>query len=255
MKIVINADDFGLSNTINRAILASVQAGLCSSTTVMANQPGFAEACQLAHEHRLLDRVGIHLVLTAGCPLTEAIKRYPRFCDPEGRFCFSRGRPLFWLGAAERDVVAAELAAQIKRCRDAGLPITHIDSHHHCHTEFAILSVVINLARREGIRFCRLSRNCGPGIKLPRRMYKQVVNARIRLAHLAGTQFFGSTHDVLVLARKHPSAFSTEVMIHPTFDENNVLCDAPERVDLEGLVSQIPAWREAISYGFLRQTC
>jgi predicted glycoside hydrolase/deacetylase ChbG (UPF0249 family) len=74
--LIINADDFGLSTSVNRAVVASLQASLCSSTTIMANQPAFLEACQLAHDHRLFDRVGVHLVLTEGSPLTEAIKGY-----------------------------------------------------------------------------------------------------------------------------------------------------------------------------------
>jgi len=249
--LVINADDFGLSALNNRAVVASFEAGLCSSTTLMANQPGFAEACQLAHDHRLLNRVGVHLVLTAGCPLTEPIRPYPRFCDPEGRFCFSLRGPLARISPPERDAVAAELSAQIQRCRTAGLPVTHVDSHHHCHTVSAILSVVIDVARREEVRFCRLSRNCGPGIDLPRRAYKYWINARIRCAGLAGTRFFGRVVDVLDLLHKSRSLGSAEAMIHPTFDDHDRLWDAVERVGLEGLVSQIPGYREAISYGSL----
>jgi predicted glycoside hydrolase/deacetylase ChbG (UPF0249 family) len=249
--LIINADDFGLSTSVNRAIVASLQASLCSSTTIMANQPAFLEACQLAHDHRLFDRVGVHLVLTEGSPLTEAIKRFPRFCDPEGQFCLSRKKRVLRMSVAERDAVAGELSAQIRRCKTAGLPITHVDSHNHSHEEFAILSLVIDLAHREKIRFCRLSKNCGSGIDLPRTLYRHVVNARIRHAGLAGTRFFGRAGDVAELMRKRGDGCSAEVMVHPAFDEHGSLHDSFQRVGLDDLVSQIPRYREAISYGSL----
>jgi chitin disaccharide deacetylase len=249
-SLVINADDFGQSGEINSAILSGLEMGLCSSTTIMANQPSFEEACQLAHDHHLLDRVGVHLVLTLGVPLTDAIKRMPRFCDSDGVFRFSRKRPHFLLSTDEQTAARTELNAQIERCRKAGLPITHIDSHHHCHTEFPILKIVINLAREKQIPFCRILRNCGPRIGPVRRMYKYVANRRIRKAGLAGTQFFGSIQDAAPLLKQLRHSAAVEVMVHLMFNRDRVLIDVCG-LPLSELVSRLPEWQYAVSYGAL----
>lgn len=248
---IINADDFGKSAGVNRAIVASFQAGWCSSTTIMANGAAFAEACQLAHEHRLCGRIGVHLVLTEGSPLTDAIRRFPRFCDREGRFCLSRRKPLFRLETAERQAVAAELAAQIDRCRSQGLPLTHADSHHHCHTEWAIFALLRVIAADRRIRFCRLTRNCGGGIDLPRRLYKAILNRRIRRAGLAGTDYFGSVRDVLELLRNNRAGYSAELMVHPDFDNEGHVRDSGDNDRLDELLAGVPDYQRAISYGEL----
>jgi len=83
-NIVVNADDFGASRQTNEAILQAFEKGLISSATIMANMPAFEEACQLVHQHHLQRRIGLHLNLTSGKPLTAGIADYPRFCDAGG---------------------------------------------------------------------------------------------------------------------------------------------------------------------------
>ena len=83
-NIVVNADDFGMSRQTNEAILQAFEKGLISSTTIMANMPAFEEACQLARQHHLQRRIGLHLNVTEGKPLTADIADCPRFCDAGG---------------------------------------------------------------------------------------------------------------------------------------------------------------------------
>src|ERR1700742_389850 len=93
--LIINADDFGLSSVVNRAILASMEEGLVTSTSMMANMPGFDHAIGLARVHaKLAGRIGIHLNLTQGRPLSEPILDCPQFCDASGEFVYRR-EPLF----------------------------------------------------------------------------------------------------------------------------------------------------------------
>src|SRR5699024_9671925 len=73
-RVIINADDFGLSHDENRTIIAAFQQGLISSATLMANMPAFVEACALTREHGLQGRVGLHFNLTYGRPLSTAIR-------------------------------------------------------------------------------------------------------------------------------------------------------------------------------------
>ena len=57
----MNADDFGMSAEVNRAMVEAFHKGAISSATLITNMPGFAEACELAHRHRLLGKIGLHL--------------------------------------------------------------------------------------------------------------------------------------------------------------------------------------------------
>src|SRR4030042_5043483 len=77
--LIINADDFGLSHSVNLAVIRAFERGLCTSCSVMPNMRGFEEACDLARKHELTDRAGLHLTLTQGGTDTRAPKAFPRF--------------------------------------------------------------------------------------------------------------------------------------------------------------------------------
>jgi len=111
--------------------------------------PGFQEACQLAHEHGIATRVGLHLVLTEGTPLSERMRRCRTFCDEEGKFCYVRNSRIFRLQESEKEALTEEIHAQIDQCRKHRLPLSHIDSHQHVHTEWAIGRILIRVAKEE----------------------------------------------------------------------------------------------------------
>jgi chitin disaccharide deacetylase len=215
--------------------------------------PGFDEACVLAHERKLLGHVGIHVVLTEGEPLTEGMRRCRRFCDGSGRFADADTRThTFWLSSSDRRTVSAELRAQVDRCRRQGLPLTHMDSHHHVHTDPAIGPVVNEVARQLRIPHVRLARNCGAGISLPRRLYKMYFNTRLARAGLAHTRYFGEVADYVYLKEHHASPGQRadfEVMTHPIFDDRGDLIDslAPE-VSLRDLVTNVDDHESAVSF-------
>ena len=83
---IINADDFGMNSEANKAIIHSLKNGICSSTTLISNMSGFEEAVSLIKENNLNNRVGIHLNLTEGVPLTKGILKSPLFCDKMALF-------------------------------------------------------------------------------------------------------------------------------------------------------------------------
>lgn len=231
--LIVNADDFGYSAAVNGAIVRAFDEGLVSSTTVIATMPGFEEACQLSHEHRLLAHVGAHLVLSEGAPLTKRIKDCDRFCDESGQFS-ARTTHVFRLSSLEAAALRHELEAQVARCRSHGLPLTHLDSHHHVHNEFAVGRIVSDVARREGIPFVRIARNCGEGIGVPQRVYKRYFNRRLDRSGLARTRYFGAAEDHADL-RSRGAADSEladfEVMTHPLLTGDGALRDAltPDR--------------------------
>ena len=66
MNIIVNADDYAGSSTINKAIIELFNNGIVNSTSIMANMPAFDEAVELAHKYKITDKIGVHLVLTEG---------------------------------------------------------------------------------------------------------------------------------------------------------------------------------------------
>lgn len=250
--MIINGDDFGYSSSVNRAILQAFDEGLISSATLMANMPGFEEACVFVHERNLFAHVGAHLVLSEGEPLTDRMRRCRRFCDASGRFAEFDRWGAFWLSAFERRIVSAELGAQIDRCRREGLVLTHVDSHNHFHTYPAIGPIVSKLARKLRVPYVRLARNCGAGISFPRRVFKAYFNKRLERAGLARTIYFGGVDDYLYL-RRHRVPLAElaefEVMTHPIFDDQGCLVDK-EATDvlLRDLVAKLDGQSSAVSY-------
>jgi chitin disaccharide deacetylase len=232
-KIIVNADDFGMSAEANRAIIEAFEENLISSTTLMTNMPGFVEACELAHRHRLSGKIGVHLNLTSGYPLSNPIRQCSRFCDVSGMFL--RRHTRFWLSKEERLALETEIEAQVKACLDRGLYPTHLDSHHHVHTEWAIGASVITVARLYGIKAVRLSRNCGPGIDLVRRLYKWAYNTRLRRHGLAKTQYFGSAADVQDILSI--ASGDIEVMVHLTSEDSKTNIDYREEFGIKGRVT------------------
>lgn len=220
-RIIVNADDFGMSPENNRAIVAAFDKGLISSTTLMANMPGFEEACELARFHQLFGKIGVHLNLTEGRPLSTHVKRLPLFCDEFGMF--RPRRTLFHLAKEERRAVEAEFAAQIRACLDRGIHPTHLDSHMHVHTEWPIGEIAIRVARQYGIGAIRLTRNCGAGIGLGQKLYKAAYNARLQTHGLAKTRYFGSARDVAAVLSTTQD--DVEIMVHLTVAGQDNLLD------------------------------
>lgn len=249
-KLIINADDFGYSIVVNRAILQSFQRSLISSTSLMANMPGFEDAVSLVHTHSFLrDHIGLHLNLTEGYPLTTSIRSCPTFCDAAGQFTYDRKRSLFHLNREESGYVYAEMKAQIERLLAAGIQPTHLDSHHHVHTEWALAPLVCRLARTYNISRVRLTRNIGQGMQPSKILYKLLLNRwRLNQRGLVNTDYFGDIADMKwMLKTRHPEGKTIEIMVHPLFDEANRLIDI-DRSSLQQRVSSILESIIAIPY-------
>jgi chitin disaccharide deacetylase len=221
IMLIVNADDFGLRDSCTRAIGEAFSKGLISSTTMCANGSHFQDACEIAMTMHLEDRIGIHLNLTEGRPLTAGIRESRKFCDEQGQF-HGRLDRLAPLSRQERVLVSQELSAQVERMRRAGLPITHADSHHHVHTGLFLGPVVVEVLKQSRITKVRLHRNIG-GISLPKRLVKWGFNLYLRLHGFAVVQRFGSFADYSSL--RDPDRTSLEIMVHPDYDQDGNLID------------------------------
>jgi predicted glycoside hydrolase/deacetylase ChbG (UPF0249 family) len=154
--LIINADDFGLTRGINRAIGELHSASVVSSTTLMACGAAFDDAVEVARAQPTLG-VGCHVVLVDGVPISppESIRS---LIGADGRsFRPTLGsfvRAIF-LGRIDEADVAREALAQVERLQRAGLTVSHLDTHKHVHLFPSIARPILQVADRCGIRAVR----------------------------------------------------------------------------------------------------
>jgi predicted glycoside hydrolase/deacetylase ChbG (UPF0249 family) len=154
-RLIVHADDFGETVEITRGICEAIEGGAVTSTTIMANMPGTADA--LPRVQGLSDRAsfGVHLNLCEGKPLTAG----PTLVDEQGRF--HRKRDLFLRAVTGRlslREVAAEVTAQISVVHEAGVRISHLDGHKHLHQLPVVSAAVAEVLPRFGIERVRVTR-------------------------------------------------------------------------------------------------
>ena len=134
VRLIINADDFGLTPGVNRAIAELHDAGALTSATLMANGPAFDDAVALALARPTLG-VGCHIVLVDGTPVSDPAT-IPTLLGPDRR-TFRNSLGDFALGvlrgAIRQDDIQREALAQIQKLQRAGLKLTHVDTHKHTH--------------------------------------------------------------------------------------------------------------------------
>lgn len=150
INLIINADDFGLTQGINAAVIRAHKQGALTSATLMAGGLAWREAVELSKQTPSLG-VGVHLTLTALGPVTPP-QQVPSLVDKRGRFRRQFWRVLVW----SRNQVKSEWRGQIERLLKAGLTPTHLDSHHHIHLWPPLTNVICELAEEFGLAGVRV---------------------------------------------------------------------------------------------------
>jgi chitin disaccharide deacetylase len=158
IRLIINADDFGLTERINDAIIEGHRQGIVTSTTLMANGPAFDNAAERAKTERKLG-IGIHLNLSEGTPLTNP-SQLSCMIDKTGVFYLSPVQMLRKLTVSGLNLgkVEMELRAQIEKVLNAGIEATHLDGHKHFHFLPQFLHIAIRLAQEYKIPAIRCAR-------------------------------------------------------------------------------------------------
>ncbi|WP_434673960.1 ChbG/HpnK family deacetylase [Pseudomonas sp. R1-15] len=211
-QVIVNADDFGLSLDENDLILRAFEAGVISSATAMANMPGFDQACELARHPLLEGRIGLHFNLSYGPPLSQAIRTRQTFCNATGEFDLNLSRYSLRLGTDDLAAVEEELQAQWQYCLDRGLRPSHLDSHQHVHNIWPVGELVARFAARQGVPM-RLARNLGPNLSVAKRIFKTLLNRRLRRLCGATADYVCTPADLHHAAP--PKHGSLEVIVHP----------------------------------------
>lgn len=220
LQIIINADDFGYSRSVNYGIIDAHTEGVLTSTTLMTNMPGAEHAYELGKQHPNLG-IGVHLTLTCGKPL---LKNNHTLVDADGNFKkLHNYEQKFHI---DQDEVYAEWKAQIETFLSAGLTPTHLDSHHHVNNLEPILPVFKRLAHE---------------YQLPvRNNFSQDDYSK-----LITTDLFEYNPEVLLLdteklLEKYNDEKTVEIMCHPAYLDKSVVTGStyvmPRIEELDALI-------------------
>jgi hopanoid biosynthesis associated protein HpnK len=150
-RLIVNADDLGLTARVNEGVLEAHFRGILTSASIMAVGREFDHAAQLARASPSLD-IGVHLTLIEEAPLLPC-NEIRSLVGATGRFLYHADRFVLRYLAGRIDLIEVrrELAAQCRRVLDAGLLPRHLDSHQHLHLLPGVLDVVIELGQEFGI--------------------------------------------------------------------------------------------------------
>ena len=161
-QLIVNADDFGLTPGVNRAIVEAHQRGIVTSATLMANGAAFDDAVRLARANPGLD-VGCHVVLMDGAAMSDA-RDIPSLVDNREstnahatmfRASFGSFAVAALRGRLDPQQIEREATAQIRKIQNAGIVLSHIDSHKHAHMLPMVLRPLLRAAKACGIRGIR----------------------------------------------------------------------------------------------------
>ena len=156
-NLIVNADDFGWTEGVNRGIVETFRNGIVTSTSLLANGAAFADALEKASSAPGLG-VGVHLNLSDGAPVADR-ESVTSLLNDEGEFAggpesllLRRARRGLLMGEVER-----EWEAQIEKVRDAGIEPTHLDGHKHVHMLPGLFEIALKLAKRHEIGAIRIA--------------------------------------------------------------------------------------------------
>ncbi|NQT22489.1 MAG: ChbG/HpnK family deacetylase [Candidatus Omnitrophica bacterium] len=138
-KLIINADDFGISESINKGIIDAYKKGTVSDISLMAEGDAYDHAVEVAKENGIRN-IGVHIVLSSGESISDRYYKFP------------------WksvLGMVKSSDLRNRIKNQILTISNSGFNLTHLDSHQHAHMWPSIMKVFVQLAKEFNIKFVR----------------------------------------------------------------------------------------------------
>jgi hopanoid biosynthesis associated protein HpnK len=159
-RLIVNADDFGRSHSINQAVIRAHREGILTTASLMVNEPGLEEAVALAKQNPKLG-VGLHLTLLCGHAALPP-EKIPGLVNPSGEFSnnpVSAGFRYFF-NRSLREQLRAEIHAQFARFHATGLPLDHVDGHLHLHLHPVVFGILMADTEKLGIQRMRFTRDC-----------------------------------------------------------------------------------------------
>jgi len=256
IRLIVNADDFGYSASVNAAVARARAFGALTSASLMVTGEAAREAASIAGDNPDL-AVGLHLALSR---VKSALPRsaIPGLVDINGRFPdspISAGLRYCFSPSARRQL-ADEIEAQFEAFARLGIGFSHIDGHQHMHAHPVVLPIVIRLAEQYGTRGIRVPNEpfAAKGFRgrSPVSALAQAYLARTCRRLLRGTEFVTCDHCIggpigarrLIHALDRLRAGTVEVYFHPSVEPSYEPL-GPNPADLAALLD--PALRDYIA--------
>lgn len=194
--LIVNADDFGLTEGVSEGIIEAFQYGIVRSTTMFANTEHFDHAISLLKKNSDLG-VGVHLTLTDGEPLSKGAS----IVNGKGSF-YKVAEFGVRLAEMNPEEIEQEFVAQIERIQDAGINVTHLDTHQHIHRTPRINDIVAKLCLKYNLAIRKTDNPC-LGVRSTAAFTDKFYNE------------MATNVNFKMLVKKHERADSMEVMCHP----------------------------------------
>lgn len=228
--IIINADDLGQSEGINRGIREAREVGVVNSCSLMVNGHALEEGVELVKTHNW-DRIGLHVVLTEGKPI---LSTHKTIVDSEGLLLRDLHQRTDW----DANEIISELEAQLRKALEAGVHITHLDSHHHIHMIASLRSVFIAFSKMHNLPLRRIpnaSRNPLKRLRFIRTMKDVPFYTRYFSAGFYGES--ATEENLRAVLKKHKGR-NLEIMCHPGYaDPYNGIYNTERENELKILTS------------------
>jgi predicted glycoside hydrolase/deacetylase ChbG (UPF0249 family) len=209
--LIVNADDFNLTEGVSRGIVHGYQHGILTSTTAMVNLPGLEQSATLTSDLPGLS-VGVHLNLTFGPPVLPP-DRVRSLVDGTGIFIRERER---LAAAGEPEEIVEEARAQVRRFRQVlGRPPTHVDTHYHVHRHPRVLEAVLEVAAELGVPVRALSGDMAARIRA------RGLRAADRLVGDVGARAYWTPERLQGFLASAPDGI-TEICCHPGYCDESL---------------------------------
>lgn len=216
-RIVVNADDLGISEEVNEAIFRRLENRTVTSATILSNGPFTAEAIKRVHRFPECS-FGVHLNLTEFKPLSANGQVLSEILNERGQFNGNAIREIN-IGVPILSAIYREWCEQIENVMRMGAYPSHLDGHHHVHTIPQMLPVLALLRRHYKINRIRISRNLYISQSLPTSgmlARKGLYNRALRAIGFKTTGIFTDLQTFVTLCSLRPPGKPTvEVMTHP----------------------------------------
>jgi hopanoid biosynthesis associated protein HpnK len=156
-RLIVNADDFGRSRSINEAVIRAHKEGILTTASLMVNEPAFEEAVELAKANPTLG-VGLHLTLLCGHSTLQA-DQIPGLVNGSNEFTDSPAGAGFryFFNSSLRDQLRNEIHAQFHKFRQTGMPLDHVNGHLHLHLHPTVFRILMEDTTKLGIERLRLT--------------------------------------------------------------------------------------------------
>jgi chitin disaccharide deacetylase len=158
--LIVNADDYGLTHGVSRAIIEAHHHGIVGSTSVLALGPSCAATLPWLRDAPRLG-AGAHLAAVGEDPPLLSAREIPTLVDERGRLDLSWRQflPRVATGRVDPEDLRREFGAQVQCLLDAGLVIDHLDTHQNIHLWPVVRRVLMELGELHGIRAVRITRS------------------------------------------------------------------------------------------------